>query len=129
MFDAAVHDELHSAQEVRIRTSRRSDRGVTLWIVVAGEMVFVRSFRGPRAIWFSGAMADGQASLEIGGRLVEVRVTPVADPATIAAVSQAFLSKYVDSPYAQAMVAPEILSTTLRLSPIQRDGTLDVNHA
>jgi hypothetical protein len=52
------------------------------------------------------------------GRLVAVRVTPVADPATIVDVSQAFLSKYADSPYAQAMVAPEILSTTLRLSPI-----------
>ena len=63
-------------------------------------------------------MADGQASLEIGGRLVPVQVTPADDPATVAAVSQAFLSKYANSPYAQAMVAPEVLSTTLRLSPI-----------
>jgi hypothetical protein len=117
-FDAAILDALHSAQEVRIRTSRRPDRGVTIWIVVAGEMVFVRSFRGPKAVWYSAAMADGQASLEIEGRLVAVRVTPVGDAATIAAVSQGFLRKYAESPYAQAMVAPEILGTTLRLSPI-----------
>jgi hypothetical protein len=118
MFDEAVLDALHSAQEVRIRTSKRPDRGVAIWMVVAGETVFVRSSRGPKAIWYGAATADGQASLEIGGRLVAVRVTPVADRATIVDVSQAFLSKYADSPYAQAMVAPEILSTTLRLSPI-----------
>jgi hypothetical protein len=78
----------------------------------------VRSFRGPKAIWYGAALADGQASLEIGGRLVAVRVTPVTDPATLAAVSQGFLGKYAESPYAQAMVAPEISGTTLRLSPI-----------
>jgi hypothetical protein len=118
MFDAAVLAALHTAQEVRIRTSGRPDRGVTIWIVVAGEMVFVRSFRGPKAVWYSAAMADGQASLEIEGRLVPVQVTPVDDPATNAAVSQEFLGKYAESPYAQAMVAPEILDTTLRLSPM-----------
>jgi hypothetical protein len=62
-------------------------------------------------------MADGQASLEIEGRLVPVRVKSVDDPATIAAVSQ-FLGKYAESGYAQTMVTPEILGTTLRLSPI-----------
>ena len=118
MFDAAVLDALRSAEEVRIRTGRQPDRGATIWIVVAGEMVFVRSFRGPKAIWYGGAMVDGRASLEIEGRLVPVPVTPTDDPATIAAVSRAFLDKYADSPYAQAMVAPEILGTTLQLSPI-----------
>jgi hypothetical protein len=40
---------------------------------------------------------------------------PVTDPDTVEAVSQAYLSKYASSPYAKAMVAPEVLSTTLRV--------------
>jgi hypothetical protein len=46
-----------------------------------------------------------------------VSVTPVTDPAVVAAVSQAYLGKYVTSPYANEMVRAEILPTTVRLDP------------
>lgn len=111
-------DALRRDNEVRIRTSAQPDRGVIIWIVVVGDAAFVRSFRGPKGKWYVAARADGRASLEVGERLIPVRVTQVADAATIEAVSQAFLSKYASSPYAKAMVAPDILPTTLRLDPI-----------
>lgn len=111
-------DALRRDNEVRIRISAQPDRGVIIWIVVVGDAAFVRSLRGPKGKWYVAARADGRASLEVGERLIPVRVTQVADAATIEAVSQAFLSKYASSPYAKAMVAPDILPTTLRLDPI-----------
>lgn len=118
MFDAAVLAALRTDKEVTIRTSRQPDRGVVIWIVVVNNAVFVRSFRGPKGRWYVTAMADGRATLEVGRQLIPARVTPVGDARTVEAVSQAFLSKYASSPYAKAMVAPDILPTTLRLDPI-----------
>jgi hypothetical protein len=116
-FDAAILALLRSTREVRIRTARHRNRGVVIWIVVADDAVFVRSVRGARGKWFAAAAADGQAVLEVGDRQLPVRVIPVSDNATIEAVSQAFLSKYATSPYAQSIVAPDTLPTTLRLDP------------
>ena len=47
--------------------------------------------------------------------MLPVRVSPVDDPAMVEAVSQAFLAKYATSPYAQSIVTPATLPTTLRL--------------
>ena len=117
-FDAATLVLLRDTKEVRIRTSRHRSRGVVIWIVVADEAAFVRSVRGPSGKWFVAAAADGRATLEIGGRQLPVRVVPVADNETIEAVSQAFLTKYATSPYAQSIVSPATLATTLRLDPM-----------
>jgi hypothetical protein len=117
-FDAATLASLHNAKEVRIRTSRHRNRGVVIWIVVADDAAFVRSVRGPTGKWFVAAAAGGQATLEIDGRQLPVRVIPVADHVTIEAVSQAFLTKYATSPHAQSIVSPATLPTTLRLDPM-----------
>ncbi len=117
-FDAAIIASLHKTKEVRIRTARHKSRGVVIWIVVVDGAAFVRSVRGPRGKWFVAASADGQATLDIGDRQLPVQVVPVADDATIEAVSQAFLTKYATSPYAQSIVRPDTLPTTLRLDPM-----------
>ncbi len=92
-------------------------RPVTIWIAVVDDAVFVRSVRGPRGKWNTAARADGRATLEVDGRQLPVKITPISDAATLEAVSQAFLTKYAASPYAKSMVAPETLPTTLRLNP------------
>ncbi len=116
-FDAATLATLNSAREVRIRTARHKRRGVVIWIVVADDAAFVRSVRGPSGKWFAAAAADGRATLELDGRQLPVRVVPITDQAAIGSVSQAFLTKYATSPYAQSIVAPDTLLTTLRLDP------------
>jgi hypothetical protein len=118
MFDPASLASLRSTREVRIRTTRHKSRGVVIWIVVADDAAFVRSVRGPTGKWFAAAAADGTATLELDGRQLPVRVFPVTDQGTIEAVSQAFLTKYATSPFAQSIVAPDTLATTLRLDPI-----------
>jgi hypothetical protein len=117
-FDPATLASLRSTREVRIRTARNKSRSVVIWIVVAEHAAFVRSVRGPAGKWFAAAAADGTAMLELDGRQMPVRVIPVADQATIEAVSQAFLTKYATSPYAQSIIAPDTLATTLRLDPM-----------
>jgi hypothetical protein len=116
-FDADVLDALRRRKEVGIRTSHNQQRPVTIWIVVVDDAVFVRSVRGPQGRWYIAARADGEATLIIDQRELPVRVTPAPDPADVAAVSQAILSKYATSPYAQVMVSDEIVPTTLRLDP------------
>lgn len=117
-FDQATRGTLHDAAEVGIRTSASPKRAIIIWVVVANDAVFARSFRGPGAKWYAAAVADGRATLELDDRSWPARVTQVADPAVIDAVSRAYLEKYATSPYAKEMVRPEILPTTLRLDPI-----------
>jgi hypothetical protein len=116
-FDAGVLDTLRGAKEVGIRTSRNQQRPVTIWIVVVHDAVFVRSVRGPQGKWYLAARADGEATLVIGQQELPVRATPATDPAAVAAVSQAILTKYATSAYARVMVSDENLPTTLRLDP------------
>jgi hypothetical protein len=116
MFDAAVLTALRNDKEVHIRT-RAQSKPVPIWVVVVGDVAYVRSVRGPKGKWYMAAAADGEAMLEVGGRQIAVTVTPALDGATIDAVSQAFLSKYAGSPYAKSIVAPDTLPTTLRVDP------------
>lgn len=117
-FDRVTLGILRDANEVAIRTSASPERGIVIWVVVVGDFVFARSFRGPGAKWYVAAIADRRATLELGDQRWPVRVTPVADPVLIGEVSGAYLKKYAASPYAKEMVRSEILPTTLRLDPV-----------
>ena len=116
-FDDAALALLRETKEVRIRTSRSKGAGVIIWVVVADDAVFVRSVQGPAGKWYQTVAADGRARLALDAHEWPVRAAAVTDQATIGSVSQAFLSKYATSPYAQAMVRAEVLPTTLRLEP------------
>jgi hypothetical protein len=116
-FDAETLRELRDLQEVAIRTQKHPGSAVVIWIVVADDEVFVRSFRGPRGRWYRDIAAGGPATLEVRGRAVPVQAIPAAGADAVARVSRAFLSKYGASSYAQAMVQPATLPTTLRLEP------------
>jgi hypothetical protein len=116
-FDADVRIALQSAKEVKIRTEAHPDSAVIIWVVMAGEDVFVRSFRGDKGRWYRDLAAGGAATLEVGARRLAVQAVPAKDAASIERASAAFLAKYRPSPYADAMVKPEVLGTTLRLDP------------
>ncbi len=59
----------------------------------------------------------GSATLEFSGRSAAVRAVPESDPGAVDRASREYLRKYEPSPYAGAMVKPEVLPTTLRLEP------------
>ena len=114
-FDADTLRELRDAQEVEIRTEKHPKSAVVIWVAVADDEVFVRSWRGASGRWYRDLAAGGPATLEFAGRRLSVQAIPARDPAAIARASREYLTKYQPSPHAEEMVRPEILPTTLRL--------------
>lgn len=116
-FDADTLRVLGDVQEVSIRTQRHPRSAVVIWVVVAEGDVFVRSFRGTNGRWYRDLAAGGPATLEFGGRQLAVQAMPANDKDAALRASRAYLTKYGASSYAQAMVRPDLLATTLRLEP------------
>jgi hypothetical protein len=116
-FDADTLRELRDVQEVAIRTEKHPNTAVVIWIVASGDEIFVRSVSGTRGRWYRDLAVGGSATLEFTGRRLAVQAVPVSNPDAVARASQEYLRKYRPSPYAEAMVKPEVLPTTLRLEP------------
>ena len=116
-FDADTLHALREVQEFVIRTEQHPESAVVIWVVVADDEVFVRSWRGTRGRWYRDLAAGGPATLEFAGRGLAVQAIPAGDPAAIDRASREFLSKYRRSSHAQEMVRSQTLPTTLRLEP------------
>jgi len=116
-FDAEILRALCDVQQVKIRTGKHSKTGVVIWVVVADDEVFVRSWLGNKGRWYRDLAAGGPATLEFGAHRLAVQAFPASDPDTVARVSREFLRKYQPSSHAQEMVRSEIVPTTLRLEP------------
>jgi hypothetical protein len=116
-FDQQTLHKLHDLKEVAIRTRKHPASAVTIWVVVSGAGVFVRSVRGTRGRWYKDLANGGPATLEFNGEQLAVQAAPANDDVSIERASQEFLSKYRSSPYAASIVRAEVLGTTLRLDP------------
>jgi hypothetical protein len=116
-FDADILSELRDVREVAIRTEEHPKTAVVIWAVVAGDQLLVRSVRGTKGRWYMDLAEGGPATLEFAGRRLAVQAVPEREPDAVDRASQEYLKKYRPSPYAQAMVKPEVLPTTLRLEP------------
>jgi len=116
-FDADTLPELRDLQEVAIRTEKHPKSAVVIWVVVADDEVFVRSWRGAEGRWYRDLAAGGPATLEFAGRRLAVQALPASDQGAVARASREYLRKYQRSTHAQAMVRSETLPTTLRLEP------------
>lgn len=116
-FDVDTLRALRDVQEPLIRTGKHPESAVVIWVVVADDEVFVRSWRGTEGRWYRDLAAGGRATLEFSGRRLPVQAVPASDQDSVARTSREILRKYRRSTHAQEMVRAEILSTTLRLEP------------
>jgi hypothetical protein len=116
-FDADTLRQLREAREIVIRTEKHTESAVVIWVVVAEDEVFLRSWLGNKGRWYRDLAAGGPATLEFAGRRLDVQAFPAADAASVARASAEFLRKYQPSTHAPQMVRSETLSTTLRLEP------------
>ena len=119
-FEGELLRRVAAAEEVEIETRRRTgeSRRTTIWIVVDGGRVYVRSVRGPDGKWYQRLRADPEGALHVAGTRTPVRAVPVGDAAEIERVSEALRRKYARHPGPLAsMLRPETLPTTLRLEP------------
>ena len=122
-FDAETLGLLDETREVRIETRRDAgspEHRTIIWVVVVEGEVFVRSVRGPKGRWYREISSNPEGALHVGDERIPVRATPADDDTTVNAISDAIRSKYgKTSPGSTAsMVRPEVLSTTLKLSPV-----------
>jgi len=120
-------DELRrvgAATELQIAT-RRDDGSlrpyVTIWIVRAGDNLYVRSAYGAENPWFRRATASGSGRIRAGGIERDVTFTPASelDAATQAAVDAAYHAKYdrYGPQIVGTVTGPNAAPMTLRLVP------------
>ena len=61
-FDAQTLGELRDVHEVAIRTEKHPESAVVIWVVVADDEVFVRSWRGAKGRWYRDLAAGVPAT-------------------------------------------------------------------
>ncbi len=112
-------ETLDAAREVRIET-RRGNRAfqTIIWIVVAGDEVYVRSVRAGEGAWYRRALSDSNVVIHVDDKQIPFRAVHVFDEETIDRVSVALRAKYPPGGSLQRMTRSEVLDTTLRLDPV-----------
>jgi hypothetical protein len=114
-----------SAKELEIQSFRRNGtlrNPVTIWVVRAGDDLYVRSWRGRNGAWFRGTQARHEGHIQAGGVEKDVTFVEEADPEINEQIDAGYRSKYRhhDASYVDPMVAPEARAATIRLVPRSR---------
>jgi hypothetical protein len=114
---------LDAAGELEIAV-RRADgslrRWLPIWVVCAGEQVYVRTWFRRDTGWFGHALRLRRARVRVPGLEADVAVEDVGDASTrlTADVDEAYRAKY-GRDGAGSMVTATAVTTTLRLSPAE----------
>jgi len=87
-FDAKTLRELRELQEVAIRTEKHPESAVVIWVVVADDEVFLRSWRGANGRWYRDLAEGGPATLELADRQLPAQAIPTNDPVAVARASR-----------------------------------------
>jgi hypothetical protein len=113
-------DSIDGAPEIDIETSEGDGAPVhrtTIWAVVEGGDVYVRSLRGTGGRWYRELMANGEGVVHVDGESYPVRAVLAADPESIERASEGLRRKYPASRSLDSMLVEDILETTVRLEP------------
>jgi hypothetical protein len=106
------------AREVDVET--RSPQGrvhsVPIWVVVDGDEVFIRTYRGKTSRWYR-ELLSGPGALVVDGKRIRVRAVVAADSASVRRASDGYRKKYRRGGSLDAMLRRSVLPTTLRLEP------------
>lgn len=92
----ALH-ELESTQEVHVATRRRDGTLRSpriIWVVTAGDRVFIRSTNGRDAAWFRAAIATGTGQIQARSTAYDVTFTEVNAETDLTAADAGYRRKY-----------------------------------
>jgi hypothetical protein len=110
-----------SAEELQL-ASERADGTlrpyVTMWVVRAGDELYVRSAYGPDNPWYRRARASGAGRIRSGGLERDVRFADAA-PGVHTAIDAAYHAKYdrYGPKIVGTVVGPTAAAVTLKLEP------------
>ncbi|MCX5121720.1 DUF2255 family protein [Micromonospora sp. NBC_00362] len=115
-------DIIGRAEELRLASLRGDgtlSRWVTMWVVRAGDELYVRSARGPANPWYVRAVRAGAGCIRAGGLERDVVFTKPASPDVHAAIDVAYHAKYdrYGPAIVGSVVGEEAHGVTLRLLP------------
>lgn len=121
---AWTNDELArigGAEELQVASLRDDGtlrRYVTIWVVRAGQNLFIRSAFGPDNPWFRRALASGAGRIRAGGLERDVTFER-AGPEFQAAVDAAYHAKYdrYGPRFVGSVVGDHVKDLTIRLVP------------
>jgi hypothetical protein len=121
---AWTNDELtriDAAQELKIAPVRRDGtwrKPTTIWVVRAGDDVFVRAAYGPSTGWHRVARTSRAARIWAGGIEKDVTIEN-ADDGVLGRVDDLYRQKYrrYAGPVLDSVINPEARASTLRLVP------------
>lgn len=119
-FDASTLRLIDAAYEVDIETTRPngSAHQTTIWAVVEGGEVYVRSVRGDRGFWYQAALdRPADVYLHVDGERIAARAVAASDAEAIARCSDGLSKKYRADGSLRSMLRPNVLATTIRLEP------------
>ena len=96
---------------------------VTMWVVRAGDDLFVRSAFGPNNPWFRRATARGVGRVQAGGLVRDVSFAEPA-PGVHTAIDAAYHAKYdrFGPRIVGTVVGPEAEAVTIKLVPRSTNG-------
>lgn len=114
-------DRIGAAEELQLASPRRDGTPrpyVTMWVVRAGDDLYVRSAYGPDNPWFRRAKASGAGRIRAGGLEREVTFAESA-PGVYAAIDAAYHAKYdrYGPGIVGSVVGPDAEAVTIRLVP------------
>jgi hypothetical protein len=109
------------AEELQLASARRDGTlrpYVTMWVVRAGDDLYVRSAYGPNNAWFRRAKASGAGRIRAGGLERDVTFADSA-PGVHAALDAAYHAKYdrYGPQIVGTVVGPETEAVTIKLVP------------
>jgi hypothetical protein len=115
-------DRIGTAQELEVASLRADGalrQPVTIWVIRAGEDLYVRSWRGRSGAWYRGVRERHQGHIRAGGVDKDVNFVTVDDEELNERIDAAYRSKYGrhGSSYVEPMTSGETRTTTLRLEP------------
>jgi len=118
-------DELHkiaAAEELELASLRRDgtlSKAVTIWVVRAGDDLYVRSWKGDGGAWFRATQARHEGHIEAGGVGKDVAFVTEADDDANDRIDEAYRTKYRrhGARYVDPMVATTARATTIKLVP------------
>lgn len=120
-FSASDLELLRDAMEPAIETRAAPGAPIhrtVIWVVVdSHDRALIRTYRGPSSRWYREILAQPDCRIHLGSRALDVLAVPASDPDRIAAYNDVLVRKYAGQRSTQAMLAEDLLPTTLELLP------------
>jgi hypothetical protein len=112
------------AEELQLASTRTDGTlrpYVTMWVVRAGDDLYIRSAYGPDNPWYRRARASGTGRIRAGGLERDVAFA-AADPGAHLAIDAAYHAKYdrYGPRIVGSVVGPDVRGVTIRLVPRDR---------